>query len=116
MKFYKCIFLYFFLLCIDNSYQNILSPTSSCSRSRSGTPVQKRKRCNSSNDFADTRNTFWKHATDAVKSLEAAEPAHDGLKHWILYLEEELRKIKDPKTLKYLQRKIIELVDSVDTQ
>ena len=40
--------------------------------------------------------------------------AQDGIRHWILYLETELRK-KDKKRLKRLQRKIIELVDEEDS-
>jgi len=40
----------------------------------------------------------------------------DGLRYWILYVESELRKIRNPKNLKTLQRKIIQLIDCTDTE
>lgn len=90
------------------------SPTPSCSsssRSRSVTPLNKRKRHDSNfNDISDIKNNFWENASNVMKSLKNEE-TEDGLKHWILYLENELRNIKNPKTLKALQRKIIEIVD-----
>lgn len=92
-------------------------PTPSCSsssRSHSGTPLRK-KRSDNFADIADVKNDFWKSANNVMKTMEINETIEDGLKHWILYLESELRNIKNPKKLKALQRKIIQLVDYTDT-
>lgn len=55
------------------------------------------------------KNNFWTNANNALKIMERNETSEDGLKRWILYLESELRNIKNPKNLKTLQRRIIQL-------
>ncbi|CAL1671890.1 unnamed protein product [Lasius platythorax] len=97
-----------------NIRQDVRSPTPSCSsssRSCSGTPLNKRKRSHNFDDITHIKNDFWKSANNVLKTIESNETIEDGLKHWILYLESELRNIKNPKNLKALQRKIIQLVD-----
>lgn len=81
-------------------------------QSRTATPLSKRKK--SETVSLEATNNFWSKASTAIESLVKNEETEDGLKHWILYLE-ELRKIKNLKKLKGLQRNIIALVDDADS-
>lgn len=65
-----------------------------------------------SND--SSKDEFWTAATSAIQSISKNDDTADELKYWILYLESKLRKIKDPKTLNYLQRNIITLIDDIN--
>lgn len=66
-------------------------------------------------ETSDAKLNFWKSASETLINL-SNDNAEDGMRHWILYLEHEIRKIKDKKRLKRLQRKIIELVDNEDSE
>lgn len=76
-----------------------------------------KKKIEASAEISDARLNFWKAASQTLTNIsDDDENAQDGIRHWILYLESELRKIKDRKRLKRLQRKIIELIDDEDNE
>lgn len=66
-------------------------------------------------ETSSARTDFWKTASQVLINISHDDDnAQDGIRHWTLYLESELRK-NDRKRLKRLQRKIIELVDDKDS-
>lgn len=78
--------------------------------------ITKKKESAVSNEIcsSEATNNFWSIASRSIQSISENERAEDGTKHWILYLESELRKISDPKKLKRIQREIINLIDDAD--
>lgn len=114
MSFVSIIILYLHLFCVENIDEDIQSSSSIISTSSPiTTPLSKRKRAETirSRASSEDKHNFWTMASTAMESMTKDEEPKDGLKHWILYLEKELRKIKDIKKLKALQRNIIALVD-----
>ncbi|XP_029159103.1 uncharacterized protein LOC114931291 [Nylanderia fulva] len=89
----------------ENIHQNEFSQSkssSSISTPRSSiciTPVPKRKRTETikSETSSIEQNKFWTIASNAIESIAKNEKMEDSLRHWILYLENELRKIKISK-------------------
>ena len=90
---------------------SIISNLSSASSNRTQRNKKKRE---ASPESSNAKIHFWKTASQALMNISTDDNAQDGIRHWILYLETELRK-KDKKRLKRLQRKIIELVDDEDS-
>jgi len=90
--------------------------STSVNTSTRSTPLPKRKRTETIKSEISSleQNKFWTIASNAIESIATNEEMEDGLRHWILYLENELRKIKNSKILKELQRNIIALVDNAD--
>ncbi|XP_011874896.1 PREDICTED: uncharacterized protein LOC105565918 [Vollenhovia emeryi] len=105
----------------ENTDPNLQS-IPSCSKSTSGShslTFQHRKRkpkilsenlAKEAKEAKEAKDEFWTVAKNAIQTISKSDEMEDGLKYWILYLESELRKIKDEKRLKWLQKEIITLV------
>ncbi|XP_036140666.1 uncharacterized protein LOC105840106 isoform X3 [Monomorium pharaonis] len=96
----------------DNNSHSPTFSGSSSSKLSSRTERNKKKK---EVETSDARLNFWKAASQTLINIsDDNDNVTDGIHHWILYLESELRKIKDRKRLKRLQRKIIDLIDDED--
>ncbi|XP_018360503.1 PREDICTED: uncharacterized protein LOC108770356 [Trachymyrmex cornetzi] len=99
----------------ENTEPNLQPNPSSCSTSSTGSQRAtskrgKRKFETLSNN--SSKDEFWTAATNAIQTISNNDDTADELKYWILYVESKLRKIKDPKSLNYLQKEIIALIDN----
>ncbi|XP_018401551.1 PREDICTED: uncharacterized protein LOC108778781 isoform X1 [Cyphomyrmex costatus] len=91
----------------ENICENIHSSSSMSSissQSRTATFAKRKKSEIAKTNSFDVTNNFWSKASTAIESISQNKEAEDGLKHWILYVEDELRKIKNLKKLKGMIR------------
>lgn len=127
-KKYKLRFIYsyyFYVFHIENIHQNEVHQsessssgstysvnTSTCSTSLPGRKITETIKSEIS---SLEQNKFWTIVSNVIESVAKNEEMEDSLRHWILYLKNKLRKIKNSKKLKKLQRNIIAIVDNADS-
>lgn len=111
--------IFYYLFYTENTNLNVQSSLSSYSNSDSASsiapPIKKRRKPAILNETCEARNNFWQAATRSMQSILENKETEDGLKHWILYVESELRKVSNPKKLKRLQKNITNLIDNEDS-
>lgn len=107
------------LITIINKFftdENELSISSQAGSSsfQSPTLINKLNKKRKTNNQTYAKEELLKKAETALNHLTAANTGetkeNDGLHHWVLYLESELREIKDKKKLKKIQRNILDIV------
>lgn len=81
-------------------------PSSSTYGSKNG----ERKRINAITSTKEEIIGTAKNALHSLTNVARREQEVDEVGRWVLYLESELRRIKDEKLIRRIQRQIIELV------